>query len=204
MTIARAWATELRIADPGERIIEGIAVPYGQRTPIYEGGMLFEEQFAPGAFRDVIARRETRVPILLHHDARSLPVGKSLSLRESDAGLHITARISETAAGNDALTLMRDGVLDGMSIGFYVLDGGDVWNSDRSERTVTNAALRETSLVNFPAYDGARVLAVRAAQSERDIFDDVADETVEAMDEVLEQFLPRQIMRARVELLGKV
>lgn len=204
MTIARAWATELRIADPGERIIEGIAVPYNSPTPIYENGMLFEEQFAPGAFRDVVARRDNRVPILLHHDARSLPVGKSISLREANDGLWITARISETQAGNDALTLMRDGVLDGMSIGFYVMDGGDTWNQDRSQRTVTKAALRETSLVNFPAYDGARVLAVRAAQEARDVFEDAADEAAEAMEEVLEQFVPRQIMRARVELLNRV
>jgi len=203
MTFTRAFAAELRIADPGERIIEGIAVPYGERTTIYENGLLFEEQFAEGAFRDVVARRDARIPILLHHDARSLPVGKSIGLRETSAGLHLTARISDTVAGNDALTLMRDGVLDGMSIGFYVLDGGDIWSADRTERTVTKAALRETSLVNFPAYDGARVLAVRAAQESRDVFDDIADEAAEAMAEVCEQFMPRQLMRARLDLLNK-
>jgi HK97 family phage prohead protease len=193
VTYTRAFASEFRIADPGERVIEGIAVPYNSPTPIYEGGMLFDETFAPGAFRDIVARRETRVPILLHHDARSLPVGKSVALRETDAGLHITARISDTADGNDALTLMRDGVLDGMSVGFYVLDGGDEWSQDRTSRTVTRAALRETSLVNFPAYDGARVLAVRAAQHE----------AAAEPEPVAQVVIPRALAAARLDLIAK-
>lgn len=209
MTSQRAFAAEMRVADPGERIIEGIAVPYNSPTTIYENGMLFEEQFAPGAFKRFVARRDARLPILLHHQRRSLPVGKAISMRDTDSGLYIAARISDTTDGNDALTLLRDGVLDGLSIAFYTERNGDKWSSDMSQRTVVEAYAEECSLCNFPAYDSARVLAVRAAQEmvpahERDVFDDAAEEAGEAMDEVFEQFVPRSIMRARVELLGKV
>ena len=99
--------------------------------------------------------------LLLHHDDRSLPVGKTIDLTETPQALTVRARVSDTVAGNDALTLIHDGVLDGLSVGFYML--GETWSPDRTVRTVTRAELRELSLVNFPAYDNARVLAVRQA-----------------------------------------
>lgn len=165
MTFTRAWAAEFRIADtdPDQRTIVGIAVPFNDPTPIYEHGRLFTETIEHGAFRDSLAKRGTRMPILLHHDQRALPVGRPSSLRETPVGLMVEARISDTTDGNDALTLVRDGVLDGLSIGFSVPEGGDTWNSRFTERSVQRANLHEISLVNFPAYDAARITAVRQA-----------------------------------------
>jgi hypothetical protein len=48
-------------------------------------------------------------------------------------------------------------------------------------RTVTRAELRELSLVNFPAYDNARVLAVRQA-AERGPDDEPVDDESPAED----------------------
>ncbi len=163
MTFNRAWSAEFRVSDEDQRTIVGIAVPFNDPTPIYEHGRLFTETIAHGAFRDSLAKRGTRTPILLHHDQRSLPIGKPSSLRETPVGLVVEARISDTTDGNDALTLVRDGVLDGLSIGFSVPEDGDTWNDRFTERTVTRANLHEISLVNFPAYDRARVTAVREA-----------------------------------------
>lgn len=195
-TSSRAWAAEFRVADAGERIIEGVAVPYNDPTEIYERGALFWEQFAPGAFADSIAKRGSRVPLLLHHDDRSLPVGKTVELADTADALRVVARVSDTTDGNDALTLVHDGVLDGLSVGFFML--GEQWSQDRTERTVTRAELRELSLVNFPAYDNARVLAVRSAQ---DIPDEDDTDPVESDDTAGLAGVRLQLLRA--ELVGR-
>ena len=67
------------------------------------------------------------------------------------------ARISETERGNEVLTLLRDGVLNKMSVGFAPV-------KDRDEDGVVvreEVALKEVSIVSFPAYKTADVLSVR-------------------------------------------
>ena len=60
----------------------------------------------------------------------------------------------------------------GQSFGFSVPRGGDEWNSDFTERTVTEFRLHEVSVVTFPAYTqtsvSARSLAMFEAESGRD------------------------------------
>jgi Escherichia/Staphylococcus phage prohead protease len=158
----RAWRADFQVSDDEGRIISGIAVPYDSPTTIAERGMVFDETFVRGAFRETVGKRENRVRILGHHDARSMPLGKTVKLDEQTRGLYLEARISDTRDGNDALTLVRDGALDGFSVGFSVPSGGDTWNAGQTARQITNAHLHEVSLVNFPAYDRARVESVRA------------------------------------------
>jgi HK97 family phage prohead protease len=159
----RGWLARMDTSDEG-RTISGVAVPFNSPTQIAERGRVFEERFAPGAFAKTLAERGPNIPILLHHDGRSLPVGKLTGNRSSNDGLHIDARISDTADGNDVLTLVNDGVLDGLSIGFESIR--DEWSQDFSQRVVHEAKLHELSIVNFPAYDKARIAAVRAATIE--------------------------------------
>ena len=159
----RAWRADLA-ADTEGRVISGVAVPWDSPTMIAERGRVFEERFAPGAFDDSIAKRGDRIPILLMHDDRALPVGKAVGFKNDRNGQVLEARISDTTDGNDALTLVRDGVLSGLSVGFSVPEGGDSWSADYTQRTVNRATLHEVSIVNFPAYDDARISSVRAAQ----------------------------------------
>ena len=60
-----------------------------------------------------------------------------------------------------ALELVRDQALDGLSIGFEIVR--DRWSPDRSIRTQLEVKLNEISLIGFPAYEAARVEAVRQA-----------------------------------------
>lgn len=161
----RAWHANFDVADAEGRIVSGIAVPFNSPTTIFERGRLFDEVWAPGSTADSIALRGDRMKILAFHAARQMPLGKPVKLEEQPAGLYIEARISDTADGNDALTLVRDGVLDGFSVGFTVPDGGDRFDmiDGREVRTISKAHIHEVSLVNFPAFDDARVESVRQA-----------------------------------------
>lgn len=133
-------------ADLEERTITGIAVPYGQDANI---GGAYMERFVPGAIGDV-----TDVKLFYGHEE---PIGKVLTGRDTDAGYEITAKVSDTARGNEVMTLMRDGVLNKFSVGFVPLE------SERDGQTVTRTkvSLKEVSVVPFPAFAGANITEVR-------------------------------------------
>jgi HK97 family phage prohead protease/HK97 family phage major capsid protein len=133
-------------ADLEERTITGLAVPYGQDANI--GGQ-YTERFVPGAISDV-----TDVKLFYGHEE---PIGKVLSGRDTDEGYEITAKVSETARGNEVMTLMRDGVLNKFSVGFVPLES----ERDGSTVTRTKVTLKEVSVVPFPAFAGANITEVR-------------------------------------------
>ena len=155
----RAFGPDLTIRSDG-RTVAGIAVPFGVTARVRDGaGPPYDEAFAAGSFARTIRERGDRVKFLVNHDARALPIGRALLLREDAAGLYAEFRVSQTQAGDEALELLRDGTLDGLSVGFRPI-------SERIERGVTvrtEVRLDEVSACAFAAYDDARVLAVRSA-----------------------------------------
>ncbi|MBT2271405.1 HK97 family phage prohead protease [Rhodococcus cerastii] len=157
--ITRATSTDLSIRSDG-RTVHGIAVPFNSPTDIRDFEGEYEESFKFGAFTRTIAERGSRVKFLAHHDSRAMPLGRATLLREDPAGLYAEFRVSETQAGDEALELIRDGALDGFSIGFRAIR--ETWSRSRDVRTITEAALLEVSAVNFPAYDPARIAGVRS------------------------------------------
>jgi HK97 family phage prohead protease len=136
---------DVRSSDLEEGIVTGLAVPYGQT--IQHGG--FSERFEAGAIEDVADTK-----LLYNHEE---VIGKVLRGTDTDEGFLIEAKISKTARGEEVKTLLADGVIDKFSVGFQPIE-------DREEDGVTvrtKVRLRETSLVPFPAYSEAQVLAVR-------------------------------------------
>ena len=128
------------------REVVGLAVPYGQVADI--GGM-YREQFVPGAIRSV-----EDVKLFWQH---SEPIGKILEGRDTDEGYEIRAMISDTPRGQEAYTLLRDGVINKFSVGFMAVE--QTRDGDLVTRTLVD--LKEVSLVSFPAFAGASVSEVR-------------------------------------------
>ena len=143
-------SVEMRLDAVEERTITGLAVPYGQDANI--GGQ-YVERFAPGAVDNI-----DDVKIFYGHNHDSLPIGKVIAGRETEAGFEITARLTAgVQAADETLALMRDGVLNKFSVGFIPLE------SEREGSTVTRTkvSLKEVSVVPFPAYSGAEIQEVR-------------------------------------------
>ncbi len=116
----------------------------------------------PGAFSASLARRGPRgIKLLWQHDP-SEPIGQWLLLREDARGLFVRGRLSpDVARAREVLALMRDGAVDGLSIGFRTVRA-------RSEprtgiRRLSEIDLWEISIVTFPLLPQARVSAVKAA-----------------------------------------
>lgn len=137
-------------ADLKERTIVGLAVPYGQTADI--GGM-YQERFAPGAIDSI-----EDVKLFYGHEE---PIGKIVEGRDTEAGFEIVAKVSDTARGNEVLTLMRDGVLNKFSVGFIPEES----EKDGSTITRTKVSLKEVSVVPFPAFAGANITEVREEQT---------------------------------------
>jgi HK97 family phage prohead protease len=152
--LTRAYATVLEVRDDGRTLV-GCAIPYGVETRIGR----YVESFAPGAFSDA----GTHTLTAQHpRDGAELPIGHSVELRDEADGLHGAWRVSDTETGNTVLTLVRDGVPLGLSIGF--VPGVDTWNRDRTHVVRVRATLDHVAVVRAPAYPDARIAAVRHAQ----------------------------------------
>lgn len=116
---------------------------------------------AKGAFKRTLreAKQKNRTPALLwQHDPAS-PIGVYEEMREDDTGLYVKGRLSDTQLGREAYTLLKDGALSGLSIGFNTRKAKI--DEETGIRTLTDVELWETSLVTFPANDAARITGVK-------------------------------------------
>jgi hypothetical protein len=113
----------------------------------------------PGAFKKTISEQAV-FPVLWQHDTYE-PIGIFDELREDDYGLLVKGTLNrETQRGREAFALLRQGALNGLSIGFTTVK--DAWDGD--VRHIHEIKLWEGSLVTFPANDLARVTSVRSRQ----------------------------------------
>lgn len=158
--LSRAFAGDIEVRAAGEgRTIAGIFVPWERAARVSDGGPSYMEMFQRGSLAKTIQERGPRVKFLAQHNARQNPLGRATLLREDAAGAYGEFVVSKTQAGDEALALVRDGALDSFSVGFAPV------KHERRDNVVvrTEVRLNEVSLVTFPAYEDARVLAVREA-----------------------------------------
>lgn len=154
----RTFDVELRAVTEG-RTIEGLAAPFNSPAEIRDAYGSYSETILPGAFTRTIQERAGKIKLLASHDRQSFPLGNIPRLYEDDLGLRMEAQVANTTAGNDALTLIREGVATGLSIGFNVVR--QEWDEDYTARTISEIRLAEISLVAEPAYAAAGVTGVR-------------------------------------------
>lgn len=154
------------IADvnPRQRLIDLIAVPWDQEAEIPWHGEIWRESFKRGAF-DGIQEHAGRIRVNREHRVGDT-VGRGVSMDPfADAGLLARVKIAATSRGDDTLELAADDMIS-PSIGYYVKKPSDVEVNRRSMmRRVTRAFLDHLAMVESPAFEGARVLAVREDQS---------------------------------------
>ncbi|MQB02234.1 MAG: hypothetical protein GEU78_18650 [Actinobacteria bacterium] len=161
--IPRREPVEVRRAEVGavhfdERVIELVAVPYGQETVVRDrNGSTIREIIERGAFHGIETRNDHVTANRDHDHARA--VGKAINYRHDDErGLVVETKISRTALGDETLQLASDGVLRA-SVGMMFRRADAVTRGGL--RTIKRAFLDHIALVPNPAYPGAEVLSVR-------------------------------------------
>jgi HK97 family phage prohead protease len=150
-SIAAVFAPKTRITEDGT--VEGYASLFGAIDQA-------RDMVLRGAFAQTLRQRPVRrVPMLFQHDPAE-PVGVWLELREDERGLYARGRlIPEVARGRELISLIRNGAIDGLSIGFRTVKGRI--DSRTRVRSLLAVDLWEISIVTFPLLNGARVHAVK-------------------------------------------
>jgi HK97 family phage prohead protease len=154
---AQAVTIDAAAGELQTRTITGVAVPYGETATVSDGTQVRFEQGALPV--------EGKAPkLFMYHDS-SMPVGLVTERVDTEEGMMFSARISATAAGDEALTLALDGVLDSVSVG---VNPTKFSYDDEGTMIVTEAEWLELSLVPIPAFAGAVIEKVLASAQEPD------------------------------------
>lgn len=176
--IQRVSSADMEIRGGDGRTVYGIAIPFDQEARVNDGFGPYTEVFRRGAFAKTIAERGDKVKLLVNHDMKRLPIGKAIKLREESVGLLAEFKVSATREGDEALELIRDGVLDAFSVGFSSVKHREV-RTGVIERT--EVRLREISATPFPAYEGAAIAGVRI-NLPNELTAETAERIVQALD----------------------
>lgn len=138
-------------------VFSGYAAVFGN---VDAGGDVIEK----GAFTDTLQNDIARIKILTNHDESELPIGKPLEIHEDEKGLYIKAKISDTTKGKDIKTLLKDGVLNELSIGYdvvkYKVDSKGI-------RHLKKIKLWEVSVVTWAMNDKALIEEVKKRNQEQ-------------------------------------
>jgi hypothetical protein len=153
--------------EKGERRIDAIAVPWNTFATVSDGTeVMFKEGSLP------VDGKAPRV--FMYHDA-SQPVGIVEERVSTSEAMLAGMKISRTSAGDDALTLSADGVME-VSVG---VNPTEFSYDDMGRMIVTKADWMELSLVPIAAFSGATITRVAAsAETEPD-----TEETTEPVEE---------------------
>ncbi len=123
----------------------------------------------PGAFaRSLKQSGPGAVRMLFQHDPGE-PLGRWHDIREDSRGLYVRGSLNlEVRRARDVYALLRQGGLDGLSIGFRTRRASRIRAA--SSRYLHDIDLWEVSIVTFPMLAGARIkaLAAGSVHSNRD------------------------------------
>lgn len=163
-------------ADGAAGTFEGYAAVFGNLDS-------YGDVIQKGAFKETLRdwKRSKRLPPMLHQHAGGffggaddlLPIGKWTSMVEDDTGLLAEGKLInlDTERGKGIYGAMKEGVLDGISIGYVAKEWALGTKPEEPRRTLKKIQLVEASIVTLPANDKARVSAVKSAADIRTIRD---------------------------------
>jgi HK97 family phage prohead protease len=148
------------------RIIDVIAVPWGEPARVFWRGEFWTEVFERGAFNGV-ETRAGQVRVNREH-RKGDTVGKVIESNPHDErGLFTRLKIVNGPKGDEVLHLAAEDMISA-SVGYRANKGSDVIvNQQAMTRTVRSAFLDHLGLVEDPAFEGSRVLAVREDEASR-------------------------------------
>ena len=134
------------------RTLAGVAVQYDVEAVVSDGQKV---KFANGA----LPLEGKKPKMYLYHDSTQ-PIGIVETREQVGDTVLFEARISETRAGNEALQLAKDGVLDSLSVGILPVEFSF---DEAGTMIITKADWQELSLLPFGAFEAAKVKQVAAS-----------------------------------------
>lgn len=111
-----------------------------------------------GAFTKSIAEK---TPVMLWNHNTAEPIGIWTTVKEDDKGLYVEGKllINEVARAKEVYSLLKEGAVSGLSIGYSV---NDYTYDEKGIRQLKDVTLHEISLVSIPCNDEARIISVKS------------------------------------------
>lgn len=153
-----------------KRRIMGIAVPWNSPANASTGRVKFLENSISA---------EGPAPKLIRDHDLGQPIGIVDERVATAEGMLFSAKISATSAGDEALTLAMDGVLDSVSVGVEV----DEFDYEGDTLVVKSGRWRELSLVPFGAFSEAKVTQVAASEPSPSPEEEETEEETDSQEE---------------------
>jgi HK97 family phage prohead protease len=102
----------------------------------------------------------SKIRLLSQHNLQK-PIGKMISAEQRTDGIYAVFRLSRSTAGSDALIMAQEGLVTGLSIGAEIIASKP---SKDGYTVVSQAKLKEVSLVTVPAFASAEILEIAAEE----------------------------------------
>ena len=102
----------------------------------------------------------SKIKLLSQHDLKK-PIGRMTAAEVRNDGIYATFKLSRSSGGNDALIMAQEGLITGLSIGAEIIASKP---SKDGYTVVSQARLKEVSLVTVPAFASAEVLEIAAEE----------------------------------------
>jgi len=102
----------------------------------------------------------SKIRLLSQHNLQK-PIGKMISAEQKADGIYAVFRLSRSTAGSDALIMAQEGLVTGLSIGAEIIASQP---SKDGYTVVSQAKLKEVSLVTVPAFASAEILEIAAEE----------------------------------------
>jgi len=130
-----------------------------------------KDRIVKGAFSETLEDRGKRsIKVLYQHDMTA-PIGVVEEAYEDDRGLYVKGKITPTTQGKDAWLLMKDNVINEMSIGFIVKES-DVIREDKGlVREIKRVDLFEVSPVTWGMNSETEITDTKSEEIEKKTFD---------------------------------
>lgn len=188
--------------DEGKLIVSGYVNETGKQSHLLGNKKKFKETIQKGAFTRAL-KKGNDIHFLAEHDENKILASTrngSLTLKEDEKGLLMTAEISNTSYGRDYHTLIKDGILRNMSFGFSV--DKDNWNRGNDgtyTRDISDLTLYEVSVVTNPAYPQSTISARGL-----NVVEDVEIPNIEERACVSEVWDDKDILNTALNIIGDV
>lgn len=151
--------TEVRQDDDGRRHLVGIVVPWHGRYEMKPGTF---ERFSRTAFDKSVREHGDDISLYEQHETRStMPIGRAVTWENTNDGLIADFRMHRTARAEEIVNLAEDQAVTGLSVGFIPVRNRTDQEGDHTVITRLEARLDHVGFVTNPAYNDARIVAVR-------------------------------------------
>jgi len=163
MTTKLVLGGTLQIRDEEKREVDCFVLPWDVDAETERG----LERFEKGSFEGIDPSR-----FVFRQRHMDPPTGRGIALSEESDGLHMAFKIAKTAAGDEQLELIREGVEAGVSVGFE--DGkfdrkrGADGRMQYLHKRVNETGQLEVSTTWKPAFQQAAVLQIRESEQVTD------------------------------------